>query len=50
MQYYAGMICPVYRDTDLDGWYWLEDSPTDRTVLVTSEQLFNLIKKVSASE
>ena len=47
MQYHAGTIYPVYRDTDSEGWYWLEDSLNDRAVFVTGELLFNFIKKVS---
>ena len=47
MQYRAGMIYPVYRDAESEGWYWLKDSMNNQAISITSERLFNLIKKVS---
>ena len=52
MQYHTGMIFdPVSQNTNLEGWYWLENSINERAIfIVTSEQLFNLIKRVSVGE
>jgi hypothetical protein len=48
VEYKPGSFRPIYRSVDLDGWYWLESSISNRAILVDCQQLFDLIRMVSA--
>jgi hypothetical protein len=47
VEYEPKKVRPIYRGVDLDGWYWLESSMSNRAILVTRDQLFDLIRLVS---
>jgi len=47
VEYELGESHPIYRGVDLDGWYWLESSMSNRAIFVTCNQLFDLIRLVS---
>jgi hypothetical protein len=50
VEYKLGVLRPIYRGVDLDGWYWLESSMSNRALLITRERFFDLIRMVSFHE